>query len=408
MAAMLCLLARGAGAAFGTTGALILAEGLAVRPLGLAGAYTALADDEASQHVNPAGLARVEGLQVGGGHGLGLLDERLSYLDLAWRPGRSLGLGLRAAHWGGQDQIRDAFGQELGSLNNQEVLLGLSLGAALASGWRLGLGLSAVQSDYGGRRLNSLAGDLGLQAELPRGFRFGAALLNAGRSFDADELPTPLRVRAGLAHDVFTPSWQLEADIEALPVEEQGRLLLGTEYRFAPTDAAADPGDRRGESGRPVLSLRAGVAVGLLQAEDARLSLGAGVALPPLTRIDYALLNLGPLGPTHRLSLSLSLARSAPPGPPGARLKAPYGLTVTAQNGGLVLQWQDANEAVAGYNVYSDYGVVVERLNPSPLDRPRQRFIKVTRSRTYNFYVRPVGSDGKEGPSSEVKTVRVK
>ena len=54
------------------------------------------------------------------------------------------------------------------------------------------------------------------------------------------------------------------------------------------------------------------------------------------------------------------------------------------------------------------YGVLVERLNDEPLTKTRQRFVKVERSRTYHFYVRPVGGDGKEGPSSEIRTVRIR
>src|ERR1019366_1483856 len=83
-------------------------------------------------------------------------------------------------------------------------------------------------------------------------------------------------------------------------------------------------------------------------------------------------------------------------------LKAPYGLSVERRFDGLVIHWQDDNERVAGYNLYSDYGVLVDRLNPKPVEGREQKFVRVTKGRTYNFYLRAVGADGKESPPSDV------
>jgi hypothetical protein len=387
-------------AAFGTTGSLLMAEGLAVRPLGAGFAFSALSDDESSLQVNPAGLAQVNGLAISGGYVLGLLGTGISYLDLGYgQPGLGA-LGLQAAYFGDTDTQRDIFGVAQGTFQDTQVLLGLALAKELAPGWRLGLQAKGLQETYAGSSTNSVAGDLGLQGPLPHGWRFGAAVLNAGQELDAAPgtmaLPTPLRIQGGVSAPFFTPAWNVEADLQGLPDEQQTRLLVGSELKI---NLAAD-----GASSSTDLALRGGTQVGLLQHEDTRLYVGAGIGLPPDYALDYALISMGALGLSHRFSLTLRFQGKPDLGPRAGDLSAPFGVKVESQFDGLLITWSDANEHVAGYNLYSDYGVLVERLTPKPVIGRRQNFIKVTKSRVYNFYVRPVGSDGKEGPASEVVT----
>lgn len=401
IAAGLCLASLPSAAAdFGGVSSLFMAEGLAVRAMGLSRADSALADDEASLQSNPAGLARSQGLVLGGGHLVGLLDDRASYLSAAWRATPDLGLGLQAAYSGTTEEGRDAFGASLGQFQNSETLLTGALGLRVAQGWRLGLGVKALQEVLAGEQSLGLAGDLGLQMDLPHGWIAGLSLLNAGTQVQTaagnPALPTPLRLQGGVALPIVSELWLLEADLQGLPLEGQARLLLGTELRFELGDG------HRG-------SLRAGLQSGLLKAEGAQLSVGAGLVYGQTYGLDYALANLGVLGLTHRFSLSLHfMPKAVHGGAPAGDLSAPYGLQVTPQLDGLLVSWSHDDTAVQGYNLYSDYGVLAERLNSAPLAKTSQRFIKVTRSRTYNFYVRPIGADGKEGPSSEIKTVRVK
>jgi hypothetical protein len=382
-------------AGYGSVAALLMAEGLSVQPLGQGGAWTARAEGEGGQRANPAGLSAQEGLGLGGGQVLGLLDDRLSWLDLGMSLGRGWGVGVQAAYAGAQDTARDAFGRDLGTFTDQQWLAGVALGGELAPGWRLGLGLKGLQEDNGGSQALAVAGDAGLQGLLGGGCRFGAAVLNAGGQVSGPGLPTPLRVRAGASAPLFTPRWQAEADLESLPNEGQAHLLLGTELGFdfsSGVDAGATPPYHG--------SLRAGGQFGLLITEDPVYSLGAGLGSGGDWDLDYALQSLGALGLTHRFSLTLHFGTHAVLA--GGPLSAPYGLSVERRFDGLVVRWRDDNARVSGYNLYSDYGVLVDRLNPQPVPGLEQKFVRVTPSRTYNFYVRAVGQDGKEGPPSDV------
>jgi hypothetical protein len=374
-AGALGLLAPGLGhaAGYGTVSSLLMAEGLSVRSLGLSGAWTALAAGEDAPHANPAGLAALRGTALGGGHVLGLLGDRLSYVDLGLALGDAGAIGLNAAYWGGEDTARDAFGNDLGTFSNRQTLAGLTLAKALSPGWSLGLGAKGLIEENGGQSDQSFAGDLGIQGPLGwRRGRFGLAVLNAGqqvsRGAGLPNAPTPLRVALGAAVPFLTPDWHWEADLQSLPYEGQARLLLGSELKMSVNDW--QPQSEHGRFNAPApaqLSLRFGGSFGLLRQEDARLSLGAGIDLPPSTSVDYALQSLGELGLTHRFSVSLRFAAQLLAGSLGAELSAPYGLKVEPQIDGLLLSWDDANERVAGYNLYSDYGVLVERLNSKPI-----------------------------------------
>jgi|GEM_PF-3566575 hypothetical protein len=387
---------------FGSVSALLMAESLSVQPLGQGGAWVARAQGEASLQVNPAGLSVQDGLSLGGGQVLGLLDDRLTWLDAAAALGHGLGLGIQAAYQNGQDTARDAFGNDLGTFNDTESLGGLALGLDLGGGWHMGLGAKGLSENNGGQVESSAAADLGLQGPLgpaDSGRSFGVAVLNAGSALagsGSSGLPTPLRVQAGVSVPLLTPRWQVEADAQDLPQEGQARLLLGSELGF---DVPGEDGYRG--------ALRLGGQWGLLLAEDPVLCLGANLSSGPDWDLDYALQSLGALGLAHRFSLTLRfLAHAHAPAPAAAAgpggLTAPYALRALRQIDGLLLTWQDDDPGVKGFNLYSDYGVLVERLNPAPVEGKRQKFIQVTPSRTYNFYVRAVGEDGKEGPPSEV------
>ena len=389
-------------AGFGTVSALLMAESLSVQPLGQGGAWTARAQGEASLQENPAGLAGQAGISLGGGQVLGLLDDRLTWLDAAAALGHGWGLGIQAAYQNGQDTARDAFGNDLGTFSDTASLGGLALGLDLGAGWRVGLGAKGLSENNGGQVASSAAADLGLQGPLgpaDSGRSFGIAVLNAGSTLPGNGssgLPTPLRIQAGAAVPLLTPRWQVEADAQDLPQEGQARLLLGSELGF----------DVPGEDGYHG-ALRLGGQWGLLLAEDPVLCLGANLGNGPDWDLDYALQSLGALGLAHRFSLTLRFLGhahgAAPVAAAGAGgMTAPYGLRALRQIDGLLLSWQDDDAGVKGFNLYSDYGVLVERLNPAPVEGKRQKFIQVTPSRTYNFYVRAVGADGKEGPPSEV------
>jgi hypothetical protein len=408
LAAGLWLACRAAQASFGQSAALLLAEPLGVRPLGLANAFSAQADDESAIQSNPAGLSQVRGFSLGGGQLVGLLGLEASDLTLVTALSPRSSLGFEAAYLYDNDSSRDAAGNDTGTFSDSNLLAQLAFGTQISGAWRLGGAIKGLQENYAGYISNSVAGDLGVQGPLWRSLSFGAVAQNLGAQLQnsGGASPLPLRLQGGLSLPFFSDDWRLNLDLQDLPLDGQLRCLLGTELAF-------DLGPPDSKTGELPLraALRGGYASGLIQGEAGQASLGAGLILPPTYALDYALVSAGDLGLIHRVSLTLRFSGARSGTAKGADLKAPTGLNVTEDAGGIVLSWQDPNDAsggVSGYNLYADYGVMIDRLNPKPVKRHFQRFVGIDKSRSYHFYLRPLGSDGQEGPSSGVCTYRAK
>ncbi len=394
-----------AAAGFGSTGALLMAETWSPRPLAMHGAMTALVDDSSAIYINPAGLAASQGLRLDGGLALGLLDTRVTWGTLGWNLGVQGALGLQAAVLSDTDTRRDAFGNELGEFNNSVISTGLAWARNLSADWRVGLGAKGLSEDYAGSQSLSVAGDLGLQGRLSHGVRVGLSAQNMGAQLSsnnggAGKDPTPWRVQAGVAVPLFFESWQLEVDAQHLPIEEQLRVLIGTELTRT---VAWGPSEASAQNSAPArISLRLGTALGTLREELPRLTAGLGLATGKGLALDYALLSLGPLGLLHRMSIGLEFSAARPSVPSSTELSAPTDLRIEATGDQLRLSWQDSNGDVAGYNLYSDFGILAERMNSKPMQGQSQLLINAVKGQLYNFYVRPIGGDGKEGPASRV------
>lgn len=392
-------------ASFGQNAAVFLAEPMGVRPMGMAGAFSAMADDESSIQSNPAGLSKVRGFTLGGGQLVGQLGLQASHLSLVTGIAPRAALGIEAAYLYDSDTYRDAFGNENGSFNNSNLLADLALGASLGGSWRLGGGIKALQESYASNSSLALAADLGIQGPVWHSLRFGVLAQNLGSQLQSQSRPVstlPLRIQTGISLPVFIREWRLNLEAQGMPNEGQVRSLVGTELGLELGDT--------GKDGEPPLhaSLRAGFASGLAFGEAPRTSFGAGLLLPPTYAIDYALVSVGDLGASHRLSLALRFPGASLPAPPASALAAPYGIRVTEEADGILLSWEDPNDRVDGYNLYADYGVMADRVNAKPVKRRFQKLTHVDRSRTYRFYLKPLGSDGKEGPASDAVTYRSK
>jgi hypothetical protein len=396
-----------AQASFGQSAALLMAEPLSVRPTGMSQAFASQADDESSIQANPAGLSSVRGFTLGGGQLIGLQGLQASDLSVVTAMSPHSALGLEAAYLYDTDTYRDAYGNPYGSFTNSNLLADLAFGTTLGQGgWSLGGGVKALQESYALSNSLSMAADLGLQGPVWKGIRFGAVAQNLGAQLQSQSSATselPIRLQGGLSLPFFISNWRLNIEAQDLPEDGQIRSLVGTELKL-------DLGDEDPKTHELPMraSLRAGFSSGIAYGEPSGASFGAGLELPPTYALDYALASSGDLGPIHRISLSLRFPGAKLPTPTGANLSAPYHLGITEEADGILLSWEDANARVDGYNLYADYGVMVDRINSKPVTRRFQKLTHVDKSRLYHFYLKPLGSDGKEGPSSEVLDYRAK
>lgn len=396
-------------AGFGQTSGLLLAESLSVRPQGMAGSFSSLGDDESSATINPAGLARLKSLTLGGSQLIALLGAQASHLNFAGPVSDSAGLAGYLGYFYDQDSYRDAYGNEGGTFSNSNWLAGLALGFRLVPGWRGGLGIKALGESYAGSASTSLAGDLGVQGPVYGRIRFGLAAQNLGIQVSqsaSGSFALPLRLQGGFSLPFFIDLWRITAEIQSLPQEGVARALFGTEIKLKLNDSG-----RSKDEALPIgLAIRAGLSSPFGAFDSPRASVGAGLEFAPTYALDYALTSIGDLGVLHRMSLQLRFpgARLERQALPGAELQAPYALEAAETLEGIELSWKDPNEKSEGYNIYADFQIYVEKVTSKPVLKMSQKFKNVERGRAYRFYVRPLGSDGLEGPSSEVLIYRLK
>lgn len=270
-----------------------------VRPLGMGGAFTALADDENSLFYNPAGISFLEGIRlgsfyeprfgasfgdlavVGKGFGTGILFFSLGGItqyDGSDRPGETFGYGsygLVGAYAFRPGRLFAPIPRSIALGLNLKLLQISTLEAGSGSGLALDWGLLA---DLGGLRLGPVSG-----------LRLGVLLKNLpglGVEYGSGHAePWNLGVRLGICTTV------LDNLTIALDLEGSGAFYLGSEYRFFNLGYGVEE-----------LRLRTG---GFLRG-GLGLTLGFGLKLRGFW-VDYAFIAYPQALDTHRLAFSVDL-----------------------------------------------------------------------------------------------------
>lgn len=269
-----------------------LTRGLGARPIGMGGAFTAVADDASAIAWNPGGLGQVPRVQAVVAYDAVGNDLGLSAAAAAV----PLGIGVAAVSvqvmdYGGFDW-RDSDGFVAvgpGSVMDTAVTVGYALPNPAALGGTSGIAVEYLTEAAGG---SLVGGSLGMVIPLGPGFSFGWAVQHLGQEVEGFSLP--LRAQGGIA---FAPgaSARLAVDGGYGMAEKQMWVSAGGEYVIG-----------------SLLALRVGYR---MQGEDqglegmTGLAAGAGFRLGKLG-IDYAYQPFGDLATSHRLALLYGLGPS--------------------------------------------------------------------------------------------------
>lgn len=293
--AVLCLGLGGRAWAL-ASGADFLRAEIPARPAALAGAFGAFDDDVNAFLWNPAALGAVQQPLVGATHFTSIIDTQYDQAAFVqplriWNAHAGLGFSIQYSSTSNFDQI-DLAGNDLGAIENYDLLLQASGGTAISRTLRLGVSAKTFTSRLAEFRSRGFAVDLGGQSDVHPRVTLGVAILDLGaqEAFDqvADPLPTIFRLsgRFKLLDDdetLIQAATQLDR-----PWSTNGAITLGVggEYWY-----------------RRVVVFRAGWKFGV---DLGSFSLGAGFKWQGFG-LDYAYNSLGDLGPTHRFSLSAEL-----------------------------------------------------------------------------------------------------
>ena len=263
--------------------------GAGARALGMGSAFVGVADDASALYWNPAGLARLENLDLALNHNSWLAGIIQENVELAM-PAGILG-GLAAS----VDYINystlagyDSSGASTGDYSADRYGLNLGWGKQLFPGFSVGAGLKGSTQNVSGNNYSNLAVDLGLVLKPAKGFHIGLTYTDLGNQVSGYAQPADLNLGASLGFDVNADNHLLIAAAGTWENNGVNTLQVGLEdviHQF--------------------LALRAGyrgVSADTQIQGLTGLSLGLGVKLGRLD-LDYAYLPYGDLGTAHRISL---------------------------------------------------------------------------------------------------------
>lgn len=296
LAALLIL--ASASAASAQESAAFLKTGVGARPLGMGGAFTAIADDINALTWNPGGLGTLKARELGFMHSDMAGQSRYEFLGFA-QPLKvgTLGMAGRYLTEGTLDG-RDENGKPSGGFSAVDEAVDLAYGARLSPNLGAGGAVRYVRSSIADASAATYAVDFGgiytAQRTGPGVPTIGVAVQNVGPGlqFLDQRSPLPLTVALGLGYRL-PAGLTLATDFKRRPNEQSSEIDLGTEYRLLPAFAlragyGATAGPQRATGAVNVRGLTGGFGIK---------ALGYSV--------DYSITPFGDIGYTHRLSLGV-------------------------------------------------------------------------------------------------------
>ena len=305
----------------GTASGEMLQLGLGARPLAMGGSYVAISDDLNAGQYNPAGIGAVrqyavdthysdlyEGLTYGG-ISVGIPAPKRTTLGLSYSVLDSGNIPKTIA------TNRGLFIQDSGSFKVKDTLMAATLGSAIYAPFEIGIGIKRLSESIDGVKGTGTMLDAGVILNLGSRFRIGVAGQNIGGELNfPDQKEEVSKTLSGGAAVRLLSERNFTISADACRVDTGGTgIRVGTEYTILQNRrVSGGSGDVQSVYERvPFLSLRAGYDS---EAADdlgsgAGVSFGAGFHLG-FVRLDYALVDVGDFGLTHRVSLGFSFGRN--------------------------------------------------------------------------------------------------
>lgn len=297
-----CYLPSALGAApskTGTTTATFLKIETGTRPVGMGGAFAAIADDVNAVSWNPGGLFQIASREAALTHTIWLekLSHEYAALVIPVKEGR-FSYGLSAVYLGTNDiDRRTDVGVSDGKARVQDYTIAAVCGLRLNDNLGVGAALKMLSMALDKNKGSTVIFDVGLLHKITSSLSLGVVGQNLGSKIEIDSTreKLPLLVKVGCAYKMRAERLIVSTDID-FPSDRELKLHLGSEYRFneffAMRAGYEDVGDLGNSSG-----ISAGVSV----YEDV-----LDEILNVKMKFDYSWLCFGDLGSTHRLAIGFT------------------------------------------------------------------------------------------------------
>ncbi len=179
------------------------------RPVAMGGAYTAVADDEASIFYNPSGYAGFETRRISFGYVNNIFEMQTGYVafiqPLSYRADKAFSIYLSYLNYGDFTRTNN-LGEDIGTFSGSDILFGAGYAMKVGPQMQFGGALKLIYEKIEDYSSHGFAVDLGARYDLTdERTRLGFAIQNLGTQLSgftegADKDPLPLRFRAGASH----------------------------------------------------------------------------------------------------------------------------------------------------------------------------------------------------------------
>jgi len=281
----------------GETGANFLKISPGARPVGMGGAYTAIATDINALYYNPAGIVRSRQYQIGATHTEWLEGIKYDFAGGIIPTGKGA-IGISAIYLTtGKIEGRDEQGNKSKDFYSSDLAITLTHARQINSRTQIGGSIKIIKQTIADEDANGIAVDIGIKQEISNRLNLGLTVRNLGpkMKFIEEKYSLPLSMTAGISYNL-TGILNLAMDMTYEPIEKKKVLCIGTEIMPA-----------------GFITLRAGYLFQAIQTfynSNDKLTeqngFGGGIGIRIFGyNLDYAIVPYSHLGTTQRVSFDV-------------------------------------------------------------------------------------------------------
>ncbi len=286
----------------GTTGATFLKIPRGVRATGMGGAYAGVSDDAESVFWNPAGLNKIDSMEISAMHSMWFESIYYNYLNFV-RPFEFGKAGFSLNYLGMDDIDKYTIdGVAADSAYSPYNLEAIGSYGREIDGHMVGVNLKIIHQSIDDETSTGAGLDLGYLRDINNNLTLGGAVQNIGPGvkFRNETDPLPLNIKTGASYKDLVDGLVLAMDLN-FPVDNIPNLRMGTEYSRYFTE------EFKGMA-------RLGFKTSLIEDLEAisGLSAGMGISYSGIT-VNYTWDPYGKLNSAHRFALSYNFGTLSAP-----------------------------------------------------------------------------------------------
>ncbi len=269
--------------------------GNGARAVGMAEAFTALANDPSATYWNPAGLVTLQNTQMTFSHNSWIQDVQHEFFAIAFKTGQNhLGISMTSNNIDGIEHRVKPTEAPIGTVQAHDLAVGLSYARGISRGLHAGITLKYVYEKIYYESAPGFAVDLGLiyQPAMLEGLSLGLVTQNLGftSKLKNESIELPKTLKAGLAYKLLKgkAGSDLTGALDVVQyIDADLHVNVGLEWLY-----------------KNLLALRAGYQTGW---DEKGLHAGVGFGISRFL-LDYAYTPFtAELGTAHRFSITFKL-----------------------------------------------------------------------------------------------------